>query len=236
MTPDPQILLALDTSTEVGSLAVARDGVVLAVREIADPRRQAALVVPFLQEVLAEVHLVPRDLTGIVVGRGPGSFTGVRIAAATARGMALALGIPLWGWSSLAAAAADAESGVAGEGRPHLVLFDARADRVYAAAYRFGPTVLEEILPPQALTLDALRDCALPPGTSASGSGAWAHAEFLAAEGFAVLPPPLGRPTGEGLLAVHGLNPGASPLSDHSRWEPDYLRDSSAEREARQRS
>lgn len=247
------LLLALDTSGEVGSVAVARGGQVLARGMVLDRREQAARLVPVIHRVLEEAGLARQEVDGLVVGRGPGSFTGVRIAAATARGIAMALECPVWAWSSLAGAAAshgaeipDAlrlESDIPSvelpkdaERWPRYVLFDARADRVYAGCYRFPAEGMEELRSPEALTIDELLAQDLPGHTLFCGSGALAHAELLDGEGFTVLPYPAGLPTAEGLLRVHHLHPGASPLDPGSRWEPQYLRASSAEREFRDRS
>ena len=77
--------------------------------------------------------LAPLISAVLLVGAGPGSFTGIRVGVGTAKGMAWALGIPLWAFSSLAGAAAAVEVEPI---RPRAVLFDARGDRLYAAAYR----------------------------------------------------------------------------------------------------
>jgi tRNA threonylcarbamoyl adenosine modification protein YeaZ len=246
------LLLALDTSGEVGSVAVARGGRVLARGMVLDRREQAARLVPAIRRVLEEAGVGRQEVDGLVVGRGPGSFTGVRIAAATARGIAMALGCPVWAWSSLAGAAASHGADIPDALRlesdlpsvalpedavswPRYVLFDARADRVYAGCYRFPDGGMEELRSPEALTVDELLARELPGDTLFCGSGALAHAELLDGEGFTVLPYPAGLPTAEGLLRVHLLHPGASPLDPGSRWEPEYLRVSSAERESRGR-
>lgn len=243
------LLLALDTSSEVGSVAVARGGEVLARGMVLDQRNQAAHLVPMIRSTLAKAEVERGELDGIVVGQGPGSFTGVRIAAATARGMAMALGCPVWARSSLAGAAAsfgavipeslrfDADVPDAGlpddaHAWPRYVLLDARADRVYAGCYRFREDGMEELRAPDALTIDELLAQDLVPETLFCGSGARLHAELVKGEGFTVLPYPAGLPTAEGLLRVHHLHPGDSPLDPGSRWEPEYLRASAAERES----
>jgi tRNA threonylcarbamoyladenosine biosynthesis protein TsaB len=243
------LLLALDTSTGVGSVAVARGGTILAREMVLNQRKQAARLIPAVEAALEDAGVGREELEGIVVGRGPGSFTGVRIAAATARGLAMALGCPLWAWSSLAGAAAshgarlprslrleaEVQPVILPQGAdcwPRYALFDARADRVYGACYRFLPHGMEELLPPRALTVDELLREVLPPNTLLCGSGALAHVDLLEDAGHTVLPYPAGLPTAEGLLRVHALQGEVPPLDPGSRWEPDYLRASSAEREA----
>lgn len=146
------LILALDTSTPVGSVALARGGAVGARAFLEERARHAAHLPARIREVLEEADVEPRDLDGIVVGAGPGSFTGVRVAAATAKGLARALETPLYAFSSLAAGAASADLTFpdvsdgdwalpalppgAGED-PRYVLFDARGTRFYAACYRF---------------------------------------------------------------------------------------------------
>src|SRR5690606_14808617 len=101
---------------------------------------------------------------------------------------------------------------------PRYVLFDARADRVYAGCYLFRAGGMEELRSPDALTIDELLAQDLVPETLFCGSGAQAHTELLRGEGFTVLPYPAGLPTAEGLLRVHHLHPGARPLDPGSRW------------------
>jgi tRNA threonylcarbamoyladenosine biosynthesis protein TsaB len=246
--PDPPALLALDTSSGFGSVAVSRGGEVLGRALLLRRGEQVARLVPAIGEVMHDAGVERGGITGIVVGRGPGSFTGVRIAAATARGLARGLDVPLWSWSSLAGAAASYRATIPralrvhgvprrldlpeeAEAWPRYVLFDARADRLYAACYRFLPGRMEELVAPHALTLDELLDRELPENVLFCGDGAHQHAEVLDGEGHRILPFPAGLPTAEGLLRIHALHPGTEPEAPGSRWEPDYLRPSQPDRE-----
>ncbi len=187
----------------------------------------ASLLLPRVQDLLEEVGAGVGDLSGVVIGAGPGSFTGVRVGSATAKGLAWASNLPLWAFSSLAAAAADVEDEPL---RPRLVLFDARGERVYAAAYRVAHGSLETLLAPRASTVGEVLDEFIPPGALLMGNGALRHHALLEGAGNTVLPPPAGCPSACGLLRLLSLEPAASPLDDVGRWEPDYLRESGAER------
>lgn len=250
LPPGGPALLAMDTSSGFGSVAVERGGEVVARALLLRRGEQAARLIPAIDEVLADARVERAEIGGIVVGRGPGSFTGVRIAAATARGLARGLDVPLWAWSSLAAGAASFSAwvpqalrihAVAGsldlpdeaDAWPRLVLFDARADRLYAACYRFISGRMEEVVEPHATTVDELLERELPENALFCGEGAHRHAEVLDGAGHRILPFPAGLPTAEGLLRIHALHPGAKPEAPGSRWEPDYLRPSQPDREAR---
>ena len=234
-------LLAFDTATPVGSVAVGRGEEILARGLLLRPGEHASLLLPRIAESLEEAEVDRDDLEGVVVGRGPGSFTGVRIAAATARGLTAALEIPLWTFSSLAAGAASHHASIpdalasrpgfhfvdlpeGSERWPRYVLFDARGERVYGGCYRFHPDRMEVLVEPRADTLSRLLESDLPEGTVFCGDGALRHAPFLEERGHMVLPFPAGLPTGEGLLRVLHLSPDAEPEPRESGWEPDYLR------------
>jgi tRNA threonylcarbamoyladenosine biosynthesis protein TsaB len=125
------ILLALDTATESCSAAVSRNGEILARRFERLRRGQAERLVPMIEEVMAEAHADYRALDGIVATVGPGSFTGVRVGLAAARGLALAAGVPLVGVSTLEAVAA-AVPAAERHGRTVLAALDAARGRLYA--------------------------------------------------------------------------------------------------------
>jgi len=125
----PKALLAFDTSAAHCAAALLCDGVVSVKSESMD-KGQAERLMPLLEEVLAEAGLDWHDLAAVAVGTGPGNFTGVRIAVAAARGLALGLGIPAIGVTRLEALAY-------GLPRPLTVVEDAKRGEVYVQL--FGP-------------------------------------------------------------------------------------------------
>lgn len=137
------ILLAIDTSTEACSAALSLDDRVIERFELA-PRRHAELILPMVEDVLAEAGVQVCDLQGLAFGRGPGAFTGVRIAAGVIQGIAYATGLRVAAVSSLQAMA---QQGL----REHeheqvLALIDARIGEVYCGAFRAGADGLMQAL------------------------------------------------------------------------------------------
>ncbi|MGV8944734.1 tRNA (adenosine(37)-N6)-threonylcarbamoyltransferase complex dimerization subunit type 1 TsaB [Thermomonas sp.] len=122
-------LLAIETATEACSIAVLVDGAVIERFEIA-PRRHTELALPWAEALLAEAGIAKSQLDAIAVGRGPGAFTGVRLAIALAQGIALALDRPLLPISTLAALAMQAA------GERILAASDARMGEIYIASFR----------------------------------------------------------------------------------------------------
>ena len=125
-------LLAIETATEACSVAVWVDGEVQERFGIA-PRRHAELTLPWAEQLLADTGVAKSQLDAIAVGRGPGAFTGVRLAIALAQGIALALDRPLLPVSTLAALAMRAAA--KGDGERILSAIDARMGEVYLAAF-----------------------------------------------------------------------------------------------------
>lgn len=105
-----EVVLAFDCAVQGLSVAVVQDGVTLALRR-EEGREQAARLVPAIAETMQEAGVEKRALSLIAVTTGPGSFTGVRVGLATARGLAVALGIPLAGIATTACLLAQAEAG-----------------------------------------------------------------------------------------------------------------------------
>lgn len=97
------LILAIESGTEVCSVAISKDGVVQALRESHAGRDHARLVATFTDEVLRELQIPSSELSAVAVSRGPGSYTGLRIGVSFAKGLCYALRIPLIGVDSLAA-------------------------------------------------------------------------------------------------------------------------------------
>ena len=238
MTPgseDPgrgrEALLAFDTSGPYGSVVVSVDGVVRAGAVLPERSEHAARLLPSIHQVLQEVGLEIGDLSGLVVGEGPGSFTGVRVAAATAKGLVMARGIALRPVSSLAAAAAvsvlDGPSASPATGIRYA-LFDARGDRVYGACYELEAGGMRELSPPHPGRVTDVLDGDVPAGAVFTGDGAVKHRARLEEAGYRVAAASRGVPLAAGLLACARL--GAAPaIDDPTSWEPRYVRASSAE-------
>jgi len=222
-SPD-DFYVAFDSSGPVGSVAVSKGTDVLARAEMTRRAEHASRLLPAIQEALEEAGLERTEVGGIVVGEGPGSFTGVRVAAATAKGLVAAWNVPLWAVSSLAATALATEAGPI-----RYVLLDARSDRVYGACYGVGSAGVETLVPPHPGTLRDVLAGDVPPGAIFVGEGASVHRRAIEGGGFPVGPRP-GRSLADGLLSYLAHNPETPPVSDVESWEPRYVRASSVER------
>jgi len=141
------LLLALDTSTSRTAVGLARvdAGVLTLYGEAAvdAPRAAMSRVLPMAESLLSANGFLIGEVGGVVVGRGPGSFTGVRIGVATAKGLAQGLGVPLWGVGTLDAIAwpfgdQDVLLGVVG---------DAMRGEVYPALFECGGGDVRRIAP-----------------------------------------------------------------------------------------
>ena len=135
-------LLAFETATEACSVALSVDGEIVERFELA-PRRHAELALPWADALLADAGLARSQLDAIAVGRGPGAFTGVRLAIAIAQGVALGLDRPLLPVSTLAALALPAARG--NPDAPVLAAIDARMGELYVAGYRFVGDTLQPL-------------------------------------------------------------------------------------------
>ncbi|GGC80884.1 tRNA (adenosine(37)-N6)-threonylcarbamoyltransferase complex dimerization subunit type 1 TsaB [Marinobacter halophilus] len=151
-------LLALDTSSEGCSAALWLDGRITERFELA-PRGHTRLLMPMIRELLAEQGLAPTDLDALAFARGPGSFTGLRIATGVVQGLAWGLSLPVVPVSSLAAVAFGAiEQHQLAEGDLIAVAFDARMGEVYWATFQCSeglPSLIgeERVCPPSAVSL-----------------------------------------------------------------------------------
>lgn len=141
------IVVGFDTSTEELAIGVGRCesgvGEVLGSRDLRARRAANTKLLPELRDLLGELGLAPADVGAVVVGRGPGSFTGVRIGVAAAKGVAHGLGAPLFGVGTLDAVAQrfSAQNGLVG------ILGDAMRGEVYPALFRVRGGHVERLTP-----------------------------------------------------------------------------------------
>lgn len=125
--------LGVDCSSPYLALALYDSGVKASLCEDVG-RDHAKRITGALDTLFEQAELTPADLTGVTVGVGPGSYTGLRVGVATAQGIARGLKLPLRGESTLLAMAA----GVLSEAEPHaIVALDARRGNVYAGVFRW---------------------------------------------------------------------------------------------------
>ncbi len=166
-------LLALETSTELCSVALWSGGKVAAARDTLAGQRHSELLLPMVDELMTQQGLNPADLNAIAFGAGPGSFTGLRIACGVAQGIAFATNLPVIAVGTLQALAA------ASGAQRALCCLDARMGEIYHAAYELHDgdwiTVSEPVLCSAANAPDLNDD-----GWTACGSGFVAHGAALA--------------------------------------------------------
>lgn len=147
------VILALETATKLCSVAVARDGVVLAARDLeSDKHVHAEKVNVFIAEVMEEAGLEMRALDAVAVGIGPGSYTGLRIGLSAAKGLCYALEIPIIGISTLQTLFASAGIRDQPNGMDCWPMIDARRMEVFTQGFAADGRALTDVAP---IVLDA---------------------------------------------------------------------------------
>jgi tRNA threonylcarbamoyladenosine biosynthesis protein TsaB len=154
-------LLAIETSTELCSVALLRDGELFLEEALAE-NRHSELLMPMVRKVLARAHLAPAQMHAFAFGQGPGSFTGIRIAIGVVQGLAFGADRPVVPVPSLLALAEQANAG-----RVACAL-DARMGEAYIAAYARNGDDWDEVLAPR---LVDSRGVPPLPGRSWAGTG-----------------------------------------------------------------
>ena len=209
-----ELALALETSTRTPSLAVDFRGQ-RTVRFLDSARAHAADLLPALERLLRELGASPAQLTLVAVGTGPGSYTGLRVGAATALGLARASGARLCGVPSFEAAAFE-HLAIGAEG---LVLQDARAGELYCARYRRTATGVDVVLAPKVTTARELAADGRPTVTVLADEAA-----LVAAQLDPATLPRLVRPATPSAAAVLELARARARRSELGSVEPLYLR------------
>jgi tRNA threonylcarbamoyladenosine biosynthesis protein TsaB len=133
-------LLAIESSGPVASCALLEDGIIRVEYSTDSGKKHSTTLLPMIDKALALCGCAPADLDAVAVTAGPGSFTGLRIGSATAKGLAAALGLPVIPVPTLMSLAMNAY-GFAGIVSP---IMDARRDQVYNGLYRFSRVSREE--------------------------------------------------------------------------------------------
>jgi tRNA threonylcarbamoyladenosine biosynthesis protein TsaB len=221
-------LLAIETATDACSAALWVDGVLTTRHEVA-PREHTRLILPMMDALLAEAGLRLSDLDALAFGRGPGAFTGVRIAAAVIQGSAFAADLPVVPVSTLAALA---QQGIDAGSRRVLAALDARMDEVYWGAFQADdqglavPVGAEQVIAPDAVPIPEGE------GWRGVGSGWAAYEDALRARlGECVSdidPEALPAAAEVARLAVRDFNAGLAVPAEQAL--PVYLRDKVAEK------
>ena len=219
------MLVALDTATDRASLALGAPGSVPVEETIGGSRRHAAGLLPAIQELLRRANVSLKDVSGIVLSDGPGSFTGLRVGASVAKALAHTRGLPLWIAPSLMVRAA----GVARAGEIVLAVSNALRGEVYAAAYRFLPDRIVVELAPSVRRPDDLMSGPLRPAVLVGEAPAEIAAALEGWSGRSLIGPPDGFPQASSLLALVGKTGGATRVERVAAWEPVYGRPAEAQ-------
>lgn len=233
-------ILGIESAALTASVAVVSDGILTAEYTVTDKKTHSQTLLPMLDEVKRILELNPAELDAIAISAGPGSFTGLRIGAATAKGLGLALGKPLVAVSTLEALAfnlADSE----------LLLcpvMDARRNQLYNGLYRRTRTeksefnaggCLMEVVAPRAVAAEALIEELNARGEAVIflGDGVPVLSGLAASltVPYSLAAPNNSRARAASVAALGEIYAAAGKTVPAEDFAPEYLRKSQAERE-----
>jgi tRNA threonylcarbamoyladenosine biosynthesis protein TsaB len=223
MVMEPR-LLVLETSSRVGQVALAEGERLLGVRRLDQARRHARDLAPAIRDLLAEHAWRAADLHGVIVSRGPGSYTGLRVGLMSAKTLAYATGCALLAVETFAAIARQAPP----EPLQVDVLADAQQGKVYVQRFERASSQ-DPITPRTSLAIQAFNDwiATLEQQVWVTGPGVRGHESDLT--GGRVVESELWDPQAESVLQIGLERYRRGERDDFWRVEPLYLRPSAAE-------
>ena len=227
-------ILALDTSAVPASCAVTENGKVLASAYVNTPLTHSQTLMPMVENMLKNAALSAMDVDVLAVSAGPGSFTGLRIGAATAKGFALALDKPLVAVPTLDALAYN----IFETGKIICPIMDARRNQVYAAFYMWENGKMLRLTDHMAESIDRIIEIAeiLEQEVIFLGDGVPVHREKLEQnEKFLFAPSHCNMQRASAVAALGLTLAEAGMAKDGNEFELIYLRKSQAEREREER-
>ncbi len=226
------IWLAIDSSSTSGSIALEKDGELIYQCYFDIAVTHSETLMPQIDTALKFCNLEPKDLSGIVTTIGPGSFTGLRIGLATAKGIAYGRKIPLLTYSSLELVAANCY----GSAYPILVCLDAKMKELYAAKYS---PALEILIEPQVIKAEDLAT-RIDSTVLLAGNASDKLLPLLKEKSLDVYIALQHQhlPMAVGLFSLMKLKPqtGIYDFEAIARLEPQYLRESTAQIKFRDKS
>ena len=228
------IVLSIDSSSKVATVAILKDDVLLGEYILNDKREHSVILMPLIENLLKECNLSIDDIDGYVVSKGPGSFTGLRIGMATIKGMSFGNNKPYISISSLDALAYNLISfnGII------CPIMDALRENVYTALYKNNNDSLEKIMDYTALDIDELVNLLKDKNEEVIfvGDGLYKHKKYICDNfpkaHFAPVHLNILRASSLGELGLNLLKNG---ICDDSNSAPIYLKKPQAERELERR-
>lgn len=173
-------ILAIDTATEACSVALQHNGKLTSLDELS-PRTHTQRILPMIDELLAQANISIKQVDALVFGRGPGSFTGVRVGVGIAQGLAMGANLPVVPISNLLAMA---QAAYEQTGATNVVaLIDARMNEIYFAQYERVGQIWQEMVTEQVCSPEsAINQIQLKANTVVVGTGWAAYSQFAEAK------------------------------------------------------
>lgn len=227
-------LLGIESSGMTASVAVMEEGLLLGEYTIHHKKTHSQTLLPMMQEMCTQLELDLHSLDAIAVSAGPGSFTGLRIGSATAKGMGLALEKPLISVPTLEAMAMNAW------GWPRLIcpMMDARRQTVYTGLYRFDPEngCMQTVLDQTCLSIEELAKRIQEENEEVLllGDGADVYEDLLGSclqVKYVKAPAGMNRPRASSVCLCAAKRWEQGQVETAAQHRPDYLKESQAERE-----
>lgn len=229
-------ILAIDSSGLVASAAVLEDDILLGEYTINHKKTHSQTLLPMIDTVVQMLELDLSSVDAIAVAAGPGSFTGLRIGAATAKGLGLALGKPLIGVPTVDALAYN----IGVTDRVICPMMDARRNQVYTGVYCYTDNMLDVLRPQEAVSIAELAQTLNEIGQEVIllGDGVPVYLEQmeeLLEIPYSVAPAHLNRQRAAAVGALAGIYFREGRVQSAEEMIPEYLRKSQAEREREER-